>query len=35
MIKDKTVLILGAGASVPYGYPTMDKLRNDIIEKFG
>lgn len=34
MISDKTVLILGAGSSVPYGYPTMNKLRSDIIDNF-
>jgi len=34
MIEEKTVLILGAGASAPYGYPTGDKLRIDIIESF-
>lgn len=34
MIKDKTVLILGAGASRPYGYPLMDDLRDDIIDNF-
>ena len=31
---DKTVFILGAGASLPYGYPTARGLRNDIINKF-
>jgi len=34
MIKKKTVLILGAGASVPYFYPTMNELRRDIIYNF-
>lgn len=34
MIEKNTVLILGAGASVPYGYPTMEGLRNDIISNF-
>lgn len=34
MIKDKTVFILGAGASAPYGYPTMEQLREDIINHF-
>lgn len=34
MITDKTVLILGAGASRPYGYPLMDDLRDDIIDNF-
>lgn len=34
MIEKKTLLILGAGASAPYGYPTGDKLRIDIIESF-
>ena len=27
-----TVLVLGAGASVPYGYPTGDELIDIIIE---
>jgi|WetSurMetagenome_2_1015567.scaffolds.fasta_scaffold15057_6 hypothetical protein len=31
---EKTVFILGAGASVPYGYPTGYDLRNDIINKY-
>jgi len=31
MIEHNTVFILGAGASVPYGYPTGNKLRHDII----
>jgi hypothetical protein len=31
MIKTKTLFILGAGASVPYGYPTSVELRNTII----
>jgi len=30
MIKEKTVFILGAGASVPYGYPTGKELRVEI-----
>ena len=34
MIKENTVFILGAGASVPYGYPTGDELRIEIIERF-
>ena len=34
MTDKKTVLILGAGASVPYFYPTMEKLRTDIIDNF-
>ena len=34
MIEENTILILGAGASFPYGYPTGDKLRIEIIEKF-
>lgn len=34
MISIDTVFVLGAGASVPYGYPTGRKLRNDIISKF-
>lgn len=32
MIKLPTTLILGAGASVPYGYPTGEVLRSSIIE---
>lgn len=31
---DKTTFILGAGASVPYGYPTGYGLRNEIINKY-
>ena len=31
---DKTVFILGAGASLPYHYPTAIQLRNDIINKY-
>lgn len=34
MIDKATTFILGAGASVPYGYPTGFELRNDIIDKF-
>jgi hypothetical protein len=34
MIDRSTVFILGAGASVPYGYPTGFQLRNDIIGSF-
>lgn len=34
MINENTVLILGAGASKPYGYPTMDEMETDIIENF-
>lgn len=34
MIREKTVCILGAGASVPYGYPTSRELRKDIISNF-
>lgn len=30
MIETPTVFILGAGASIPYGYPSGDKLRNEI-----
>lgn len=32
MIKKQTVFVLGAGASVPYGYPTGNELRNSIID---
>lgn len=31
---DKTVFILGAGASLPYKYPTALQLRNDIINRY-
>lgn len=31
MIRKKTVLVLGAGASQPYGYPTGKQLRSNII----
>lgn len=34
MITDSTILILGAGASKPYGYPTALELRQEIITKF-
>lgn len=34
MIKDKTVFILGAGASRPYGYPTGGELREKICKDF-
>lgn len=34
MIKDKTVFILGAGASAPYGYPTGSELKDWIITNF-
>jgi hypothetical protein len=34
MITDRTVFILGAGASKPYGFPTALELRKDIITKF-
>lgn len=34
MITDKTVFILGAGASKPYGFPTAAELRRDIIYNF-
>ena len=34
MIKQKTVFVLGAGASCPYGYPTGQELRREICEKF-
>ncbi len=34
MIKEKTVFILGAGASKPYGFPTALELRRDIIYSF-
>ena len=32
MIKTKTVLVLGAGASAPYGFPVGDGLRSMILE---
>ena len=31
---DNTLFILGAGSSVPYGYPTARKLRDDIISNY-
>lgn len=34
MIDIPTLFILGAGASKPYGYPTGDELRRDIVRKF-
>lgn len=34
MIDTPTLFVLGAGASQPYGYPTGDKLRTDIINNF-
>jgi len=34
MISQPTVLILGAGASQPYGYPTGEELREYIIDHF-
>ncbi len=34
MINKRTVFVLGAGASAPYGYPTGFTLRNTIIDKF-
>jgi len=34
MIDIPTVLILGAGASKPYGYPLASELRNNIISEF-
>lgn len=34
MITDKTVFILGAGASKPYGFPTALELRKEIIYTF-
>lgn len=34
MITDKTVFILGAGASRPYGFPSASELRRDIIIDF-
>jgi hypothetical protein len=34
VITDRTVFILGAGASKPYGFPTALELRKDIITKF-
>jgi len=34
MITDKTVFILGAGASKPYGFPTALELRRDIIKSY-
>ena len=34
MITIPTVLVLGAGASCPYGFPTAKQLRNDICDAF-
>ena len=34
MIDEPTLFILGAGASVPYGYPTGAQLRRNIIENY-
>lgn len=34
MITKKTVLVLGAGASAPYGYPTGEKLIDDLVRDF-
>jgi len=34
MIGEQTLFILGAGASAPYGYPTGDQLRKEIIKEF-
>src|SRR5437016_7627170 len=34
MIEKKTVLVLGAGASEPYGFPTGEKLLKDIVDIF-
>lgn len=34
MIKKETVIILGAGASKPYGFPTGDELTNKIVKLF-
>ena len=33
MIKRPTTLILGAGASVPFGFPSGEKLRNDVLSR--
>ena len=33
MIEQKTVFILGAGSSYPYGYPTAEGLKEEIIKK--
>ena len=35
MIANPTTLILGAGASVPFGYPTGTELREQIIKRIG
>jgi hypothetical protein len=31
MIKNKTVFVLGAGASKPYGYPTGEELFKEVL----
>jgi len=35
MIENKTVFVLGAGASCPYGYPSGKELRKGICSQFG
>jgi hypothetical protein len=35
MIANRTTLILGAGASKPFGYPTGVELREQIIGRLG
>ena len=34
MIEEKTLFILGAGASIPYGFPSAQGLRESTIKKF-
>jgi len=34
MIENRTVFVLGAGASCPYGYPSGKRLRQDICSQF-
>lgn len=33
LLQDELVLVLGAGASVDYGFPTWKDLRRSLIEK--
>jgi hypothetical protein len=35
MIQSRTVLVLGAGASVPYGFPSGEELRRKVLRSLG